>query len=108
MNITTHANDCRRPVQRHFTQWHMGRAGFLLLWRPVALVAYLFLAMLEPFVGVVLSVLAFGSFAVAILFGFVLQVPFPHRWHVLGASFVFMIAYGVYLGVMRLLQDSLK
>jgi hypothetical protein len=71
-------------------------------------VAYLFLAMLEPFVGVVLSVLAFGSFAVAILFGFVLQVLFPHRWHVLGASLVFMVAYGVYLGVMRLLQESLN
>jgi hypothetical protein len=85
----------------------MGRAGLLLLWRPIALVAYLFLAMLEPFVGVILSVMAFGSFAVAILFGFVFQVPFPHRWHVLGASFVFMIAYGVYLGIMRLLQDSL-
>lgn len=87
--------------------WSFGRAGLLLLWRPVALVAYVFLAMLEPFIGVILSVLAFGSFAVAILFGFVFEVPFPHRWHVLGASLLFMFAYGAYLGVMKLLRDSL-
>lgn len=72
--------------------------------RGVALVAYILLSMAEPIVGVILCVLAFGSFATAVLFGFILQAPFEHRWTVLAASVVLMLAYGLYLGLIRLLQ----
>lgn len=78
-----------------------------LIWRPIALVAFVFLAMLEPFVGVILSAMAFGCFAVAMLFGFILQMPFAQRWQVLGASLLFMLAYGAYLGALAWLRRSL-
>ena len=54
--------------------------------------------------GVVLSVLAFGTFVVAVLFGFLLQAPFPHRWEMLFASVGFMLLYGAYLGLLSMLQ----
>lgn len=107
MRLIQQTEDGPGSAEYRVALWNFGRAGLLLLWRPVALVAYVFLAMLEPFIGVILTVLAFGSFVVAILFGFVFQAPFPHRWHVLGASLIFMFAYGAYLGVMKLLRHSL-
>lgn len=81
-----------------------GGGAVMLALRGVALVLYVLMAMAEPFIGVVLSVLAFGTFFVTVLFGFLLQVPFPHRWEMLFGSVGFMLLYGLYLGLLSLLQ----
>lgn len=107
MNLTHDYRTRTLAQERRIAALHFIQALLRFVWRPIGLVAYVFLAMLEPFVGVILCVLAFGSFAVAILFGFIFEVPFPHRWHVLGASLGFMFAYGAYLGIMALLQRSI-
>jgi hypothetical protein len=81
-----------------------GGGAVLLALRALALLVYVVLAMAEPFIGIVLSVLAFGTFAVTVLFGFILQMPFPHRWEMLFASVGFMLLYGAYLGLLSWLQ----
>lgn len=98
-------------LHQHGAWARAGVGAWRLLWgtvllgaRAVALVAYILLSMAEPFIGVVLCALAFGAFATAVLFGFILQAPFEHRWTVLAASVVLMLAYWVYLSVIRLLQ----
>ncbi len=79
-------------------------AGALwLALRAVALALYTLLALGEFFVAPVLSVLAFGAFAVALLFGFILQMPFAQKWEVLGFSVLIMFAYFAYRAVMALL-----
>ena len=81
-----------------------GGGAVMLALRAVALVVYVLVALAEPFIGVGLSVLAFGTFFVAVLFGFLLQAPFPHRWEMLFASVGFMLLYGAYLGLQSMLQ----
>ena len=82
--------------------------ALVLMIRGAAAVVFLLMAMAEPFLAVALSSLAIGCFSVAVLFGFILQAPFHHRWFVLGASVVFMMTYVLYrfvmLGVLRLMQ----
>jgi hypothetical protein len=55
-----------------------------------------------------LSALAIGCFFVAVLFGFIFHAPFPHRWHVLGASVVFLLLYVLYRFVMQGVQRLLR
>ena len=86
----------------------LAKGVVLLGLRAVALLAYVVLALAEPFIGVVLSAFAFGCFAVAVLFGFILRVPFAHRWEVLALAVVSMLLYGLYLGVLGLLQRCLR
>jgi hypothetical protein len=83
-------------------------AALVLVIRACAFVVFLLMSMAEPFLAVVLSTLALGCFFVAVLFGFIFHVPFPHRWFVLGASVVFLMVYVLYgvalQGVQRLLR----
>jgi hypothetical protein len=84
-------------------------AGALTLTiRAAALVLFMLMSLAEPFLAVILGALALACFFVAVLFGFILHMPFQHRWDVLGASVVFLMAYLIYravmLGVQRLLQ----
>jgi hypothetical protein len=76
--------------------------------RSAALVLFLAMSMAEPVVAVVLSGMALALFAVSVVFGFILHAHFPHRWFVLGASIVFLLAYLLYrfimLGVQRLIR----
>ena len=76
--------------------------------RSGALVLFLAMSLAEPVLAVVLSGMALACFFVAILFGFILHAPFPHRWFVLGASIVFLASYLLYrfvmLGVERLMR----
>ena len=76
--------------------------------RAVALVAFVLMSLAEPFLAVILGVLALACFFVAVLFGFILHMPFQHRWDVLGASVLFVMAYllfrAIMLGVQRLLR----
>jgi len=76
--------------------------------RAVALAAFVLMSLAEPFLAVILGVLALACFVVAVLFGFILHMPFQHRWDVLGASVLFVMAYlifrAVMLGVQRLLR----
>ena len=80
----------------------------VLVIRAVALVVFMVMALAEPFLAVVLSALALGCFVVAMLFGFILHAPFAHRWFVLGASVVFLLAYVVYRFVMQGVQSLLR
>jgi hypothetical protein len=82
--------------------------ALVLMIRGCALVLFMMMSLAEPFLAVVLSALAIGCFFVAVLFGFIFHVPFPHRWYVLGASVVFLLLYVLYRfamqGVERLLR----
>lgn len=79
-----------------------------LMIRACALVVFMVMSMAEPFLAVVLSALAIGCFFVAVLFGFILHAPFPHRWFVLGASVVFLMLYVLYRFVMQGVQRLLR
>jgi hypothetical protein len=79
-----------------------------LIVRACALVLFMVMSMAEPFFAVVLSALAIGCFFVAVLFGFIFHAPFPHRWHVLGASVVFLLLYVLYRFVMQGVQRLLR
>ena len=84
-------------------------AGVVLLaLRAVALVVFVLLSLAEPFLAVILGVLALACFCVAVVFGFILHMPFQHRWDLLGASVLFVMAYllfrAIMLGVQRLLR----
>lgn len=83
-------------------------ALLLIAWQLALLVVYTAMALAEPVVGMVLSLFAFASFWVAILFGFVFKMPFAHRWQVLGASIACLLLYGAYLGLMRLIARGLR
>ena len=80
----------------------------VLIIRACALVLFMVMSMAEPFLAVVLSALAIGCFFVAVLFGFIFHAPFPHRWHVLGASVVFLLLYVLYRFVMQGVQRLLR
>ena len=76
------------------------RAVVARLIKCVAWILFMAMALLEPLLASVLSLLALACFGVAILFGFLLHQHFGERWLVLSASFVFL---GVYLGYRYLL-----
>jgi hypothetical protein len=80
----------------------------VLMIRACALVLFMLMSLAEPFLAVVLSALAIGCFLVAVLFGFILHAPFPHRWFVLGASVVFLLLYVLYRFVMQGVQRLLR
>ncbi len=69
--------------------------------RLAGLALFILLSLAEPFLAVILSAAALGCFAVSVLFGFILHMPFEHRWAVLGASVVFMGAYFLYRAIME-------
>jgi hypothetical protein len=83
-------------------------AAIALMIRACALVLFMVMSMAEPFLAVVLSALALGCFFVAVLFGFILHAPFPHRWHVLAASVVFLLLYVLYRFVMQGVERLLR
>jgi hypothetical protein len=80
----------------------------VLMIRACALVLFMVMSMAEPFLAVVLSALAIGCFFVAVLFGFIFHAPFQHRWHVLGASVVFLMMYVLYRFAMQGIQRLLR
>ena len=82
--------------------------ALVLMIRACALVVFMLMSMAEPFLAVVLSSLAIGCFFVAVLFGFIFHVPFPHRWFVLGASVAFLLLYVLYRFVMQGVQRLLR
>ncbi len=82
--------------------------ALVLMIRACALVLFMVMSMGEPFLAVVLCSLAIGCFFVAILFGFILHAPFPHRWFVLGASVVFLLLYVLYRFLMQGVQRLLR
>jgi hypothetical protein len=79
----------------------------VLTLRGSALVLFALLSLAEPFLAAVLGFASLACFAVAVLFGFILHAPFPHRWFVLGGSVFFLLLYlafrFVMLGVQKLL-----
>ena len=76
--------------------------------RAVAAVVFVVMAMAEPFLAVILGACAFGCFFVSVLFGFILRMPFGHRWEVLGIGVGFVLTYVVFrfvmLGVQRVMR----
>lgn len=82
-----------------------GRAALGMLWlalRAIALVAYTLLAMGDIFVAPILGFVAVSSFALAVLFGFMLGM-LPHKWGVLALSLLTMFTYFAYRGLMALM-----
>ena len=86
----------------------LGRSVLAVAIRAIALAAFLAMSLAEPFLAVILGGLAIGCFSVSVLFGFILRVPFPHRWFVLGASVVFLMAYVLYRFLMQGIQRLLN
>jgi hypothetical protein len=82
--------------------------ALVLMIRACALILFMVMSMAEPFLAAVLSALAIGCFFVAVLFGFIFHAPFPHRWHVLGASVVFLLLYVLYRFMMQGVQRLLR
>ncbi|MGO9682170.1 MAG: hypothetical protein ACLPTZ_06170 [Beijerinckiaceae bacterium] len=82
--------------------------ALVLMIRACALAIFMVMSLAEPFLAVVLSALAIGCFFVAVLFGFILHAPFPHRWYVLGASVVFLLLYVLYRFAMQGVQRLLR
>jgi hypothetical protein len=82
--------------------------ALVLMIRACALVVFVVMSMAEPFLAVGLSALAIGCFFVAVLFGFILHAPFPHRWFVLGASVAFLMSYVLYRYVMQGVERLLR
>ncbi|MGH8336967.1 MAG: hypothetical protein ACRETL_09165 [Gammaproteobacteria bacterium] len=76
--------------------------------RATSLVVFLLMSLAEPVLAVVLSGMALACFAVAILFGFILHAPFPHRWFVLGASVVFLASYLLFRFVMLCVERLMR
>ena len=83
-------------------------AAIVLLIRACAFVLFMAMSLAEPFLAVLLSALALGCFFVAVLFGFIIHAPFPHRWFVLGASVAFLLLYTLYRFVMQGVQRLLR
>jgi len=83
-------------------------ATLALALRVVAAAVFVVMAMAEPFLAVVLGACAFGCFFVSVLFGFILRMPFEHRWAVLGIGVGFVFTYVAFrfvmLGVQRVIR----
>jgi hypothetical protein len=91
----------------HFTG-SAATGALVLMIRACALVLFTVMSLAEPFLAVVLSALALGCFFVAVVFGFIFHAPFHHRWHVLGASVVFLLLYVLYRFLMQGVQRLLR
>jgi len=83
-------------------------ATLALALRVVAAAVFVLMAMAEPFLAVILGACAFGCFFVSVLFGFILRMPFEHRWAVLGIGVGFVFTYAAFrflmLGVQRVMR----
>jgi len=83
-------------------------ATLALALRVVAAAVFVVMAMAEPFLAVILGACAFGCFFVSVLFGFILRMPFEHRWAVLGIGVGFVLTYVAFrfvmLGVQRVIR----
>lgn len=84
------------------------KGSLVFVIRGVALVVFVTMSLAEPFLAVGLSALALGCFCVAVLFGFILHAPFPHRWFVLGAGLLFLLLYVLYRFAMQGVQRLLR
>jgi hypothetical protein len=71
-------------------------------------VVFILMSMADVFIAPILGFLALSCFFVSVLFGFILRMPFEHRWAMLGASVLFVLAYVLYraamAGVARLMR----
>ena len=65
------------------------------------LLVFALLALAEPFIALVLCGLGYGLFFFTVLFGFILQAPFPHRWGMLLISVICLAVYLAYIGAMH-------
>ena len=98
---------------QHFRRGTGVAAGILmgllvLVVRAAALVVFVVMAMAEPFLAVILGACAFGCFYVSVLFGFILRMPFEHRWAVLGIGVGFVLTYVMFRFVMLGLQRAMR
>lgn len=82
------------PLQR------TGRWLGLALWRGLHLGICALLALMEPLLRATLVPLAFLSFMVTLVFGFVVGDPTFPRWAMLGFSVGCLVLYWLYLGLL--------
>lgn len=82
--------------------------ALLLVVRGMAAVIFVVMAMAEPFLAVILGACAFGCFLVSVLFGFILRMPFEHRWAVLGVGVGFVLTYVAFRWVMMGVQRVMR
>lgn len=102
MNTRTHNGERTRELRKSLFEEAKGATLFLL--RGCAVVLYLVMGLAEPFVGAILGFIAFAAFFVAVLFGFILQMPFPQRWEVLAFAVATLLLYGAFLFIHNLLR----
>ena len=75
---------------------------WLAVWLPVRMVIYTVLVFLEPVIAALLVPLAFLSFLVTLIFGFLIgDLHFP-KWGMLAFSIGTMWLYWLFLGLMSL------
>lgn len=79
---------------------HGGKWLWMALWRGLHLGVCAFLVLLEPLLRATLVPLAFLSFVVTLVFGFVVGDPRFPRWAMLGFSVGFLVLYWLYLGLL--------
>ena len=84
--------------------WTMSvvRGALYLAWQIVRLTCCAVLILMEPLVRATLVPLAFLSFLVTLIFGFLIGDPRFPRWGMLGFSIGLLMLYWLFLGVMSL------
>lgn len=84
--------------------WTMSvvRGALYLGWQIVRLACCAVLILMEPLVRATLVPLAFLSFLVTLIFGFLIGDPRFPRWGMLGFSIGLLMLYWLFLGVMSL------
>jgi hypothetical protein len=75
---------------------------WLAVWLPVRMVIYTVLVFLEPLIAALLVPLAFLSFLVTLIFGFLIGDPHFPKWGMLAFSIGTMWLYWLFLGLMSL------
>lgn len=79
---------------------HAGKWLWLVLWRGLHLGVCALLVLMEPLLRATLVPLAFLSFVVTLVFGFVVGDPTFPRWAMLGFSVGCLLLYWIYLGLL--------
>lgn len=74
-----------------FATWQVLRVGICAL-----------LVLIEPLLSVMLVPLAFLSFVITVIFGFLIGAPHFPRWEMLGLSVGLVLVYWLFLGLMSL------
>lgn len=74
----------------------------LAAWQVVRVGICALLVLIEPLLSIMLVPLAFLSFVITLIFGFLIEAPNFPRWGMLGFSVGLVLVYWLFLGLMSL------